>query len=153
MERKGKKRREWLCAYAMIERMTTVGKATVLARYRFNYRVRLPGKHEVKRFEFFLFFWLLTLLLDTHHKERRLLSLFITIHQSWHCCGFHIHKGLGFLSFPPMRIYIEGWRVSARNSPLSEVQLTGLWTNFRTDKGKGRERGKCGRLKANNEGN
>lgn len=39
----------------MIERMTTVGKATVLARYRFNYRVRLPGKHEVKRFEFFLF--------------------------------------------------------------------------------------------------
>lgn len=40
----------------MIERMTTVGKATVLARYRFNYRVRLPGKHEVKRFEFFLFF-------------------------------------------------------------------------------------------------
>lgn len=101
----------------------------------------------------FFFFWLLTLLLDTHHKERRLLSLFITIHQSWHCCGFHIHKGLGFLSFPPMRIYIEGWRVSARNSPLSEVQLTGLWTNFRTDKGKGRERGKCGRLKANNEGN
>lgn len=53
----------------MIERMTTVGKATVLARYRFNYRVRLPGKHEVKRFEFFLFFWLLTLLLDTRLRN------------------------------------------------------------------------------------
>lgn len=114
-------------------------KATVLLSIQLRSSTSWETWLNSLRIEFFIFFFLVTHLVVRHlGTHRRLLSLFITIHQSWHSCGFHIHRGLGFLSFPMRVSKVKCWL------KLSALQLAASGPTRRQ-----KRRGKCGRL--NNE--